>query len=67
MKELLEDFGELVFNDKAMQKYLSKNVYEQLRQTRDKALPLPHDLADPVAKGMKEWAVSMGATHYTHW
>lgn len=67
MKKDLNDFGTLVFNDRVMQRYLPPDVYLRLKQTREMGQPLPGDLAEPVAKGMKEWAIEMGATHYTHW
>lgn len=63
----LKDFGKMVFNDRVMKQYLPPAVYQKLKQTRETGRPLPSDLAEPVAKGMKEWAIAMGATHYTHW
>ncbi|HET9869435.1 MAG TPA: glutamine synthetase III, partial [bacterium] len=62
-----EIFGSLVFNDKAQKQFLSKDVYKKLRATTQKGEPLDHSIADQVAQGMKEWALSHGATHYTHW
>ncbi len=67
MNELLDRFGSLVFNDEAMKLHLPMDVYTRLKQTTDLGLPLQEDLADPVAQGMKNWAVSKGATHYSHW
>ncbi|MBQ5452710.1 MAG: glutamine synthetase III, partial [Bacteroidales bacterium] len=29
--------------------------------------PLDRSIADQVAAGMKQWAMELGATHYTHW
>jgi len=60
-------FGEDVFNDKVMQELLPKKVYEELRRTIDEGSPLESSTADVVAEAMKNWAVSKGATHYTHW
>ncbi|HVM33636.1 MAG TPA: glutamine synthetase III [bacterium] len=62
-----EIFGSLVFNDKAQKQFLSKDVYKKLRATTLKGEPLDASIADQVAQGMKEWALSHGATHYTHW
>jgi glutamine synthetase len=62
-----EIFGSLVFNDTAQKKFLSKDVYKKLRATTLRGEPLDHSIADQVAQGMKEWALSHGATHYTHW
>ncbi|MDR0941623.1 MAG: glutamine synthetase III [Bacteroidales bacterium] len=62
-----DEFAKYVFNRETMQKYLSKYTYKTLTDSIDKSLPLNRDIADGVATGMKQWAVSMGATHYTHW
>ncbi len=60
-------FGQLVFNDAAQRQYLSKDVYKKLRATTVRGEPIDASIADQVAQGMKEWALSFGATHYTHW
>jgi glutamine synthetase len=65
--ELNEVFGSNVFNDKVMQERLFKPIYEALRETIEKDLPLRPDVADVVANAMKDWALERGATHYTHW
>ena len=62
-----EIFGSLVFTDAVQKQYLSKDVYKKLRATTIKGEPLDPSIADQVAQGMKEWALSHGATHYTHW
>ena len=62
-----EIFGSLVFNDMAQKQFLSKDVYKKFRATTIKGEPLDPSIADQVAQGMKEWALSHGATHYTHW
>ncbi len=68
MKENFADsFGCQVFNDAVMQKSLPKDTYESLRRSVDEGLPLDPAIADNVARAMKDWAVSLGATHYTHW
>jgi len=62
-----ELFGSMVFNEVAMQKHLPQDTYEALKRTIAEGLPLDLALANVVAKGMKEWALERGATHYTHW
>ncbi len=62
-----EIYGSLVFNDAAQKEFLSKDVYKKLRATTLKGDPLDPSIADQVAQGMKEWALSHGASHYTHW
>jgi glutamine synthetase len=60
-------YGELVFNDDAQKIYLSKDVYKKLKSTAAAGEPLDASIANQVAQGMKEWALSHGASHYTHW
>ena len=60
-------FGELVFSDSVMVHYLSRDVYQQVKESMLKGEPIDRKIADGVAAGMKAWAVSKGATHYTHW
>lgn len=60
-------FGELVFNRKAMRERLPKDVFAQLMAAVDTGEKIDAGVADIVASAMKEWALSKGATHYTHW
>ena len=62
-----EMFGSMVFNDSIMRKMLPKSVYQSLKNTINEGKALDEDVADIVASAMKEWAVSKGATHFTHW
>ncbi|MGE4157998.1 MAG: glutamine synthetase III [Planctomycetota bacterium] len=62
-----EIFGSLVFDDRVMRAKLPKAVYNSLRKTIDKGQPLDLTIADVVAVAMRDWAVELGATHYTHW
>ena len=62
-----ELFGSLVFNDREMKARLSKDVYKSLRKTIDENVRLDEQVAEAVAKEMKEWAIEHGATHFTHW
>ena len=62
-----EYFGKYVFNRAKMYKYLPCDVYEQLIDVMDNGTRLDRSIADAVAKGMKQWAVENGVTHYTHW
>lgn len=59
-------YGDNVFNDKAMRQHLPKAVYKSLKQTMEKGEKLDPAIADVVASAIKDWAVSKGATHYTH-
>ncbi len=62
-----ELFGENVFGFQAMQAHLSDATFESLKETIDTGKMLDASIADEVAEAMKEWAMSKGATHYTHW
>ena len=67
MTQVPELFGSMVFNDAVMQERLPKNVYRSLRRTITEGTALDPTVADVVASAMKDWAVSKGATHFTHW
>ncbi len=62
-----EIFGSLVFNDQVMRETLPKEVYKSLHKTIEEGKELDITLANAVAHAMKDWAISKGATHYTHW
>jgi glutamine synthetase len=60
-------FGANVFSPAEQRARLPKDVFRKLQSTLDRGEPLDTSLADQVALAMKEWALEMGATHYTHW
>ena len=62
-----ELFGSHVFNDDVMQERLPRDVYKSLRKTIDQGKDLDLTVANAVASAMKDWAVELGATHFTHW
>ncbi|MEG2164643.1 MAG: glutamine synthetase III [Ruthenibacterium sp.] len=66
-KELIELFGSHLFDDRSMRERLPQGVYESLREIRDEGKPWDPEVADVVADAMKNWAMELGATHYTHW
>ena len=65
--KVLEFFAADVFDNEKMAKHLPKSTYKKLMATLNGMQPLDPGIADEVATAMKEWAVSRGATHYTHW
>ena len=67
MTNLPETFGSMVFNEKAMRRYLSEDVYTALKRTIDTGAPMNIETASAVADAMKSWATDCGATHYAHW
>ena len=60
-------FGCRVFNDSVMSEKLSDETYKSIKKSIDLGLPLDPKVADEVASAMKDWAVALGATHFTHW
>ncbi len=67
MNNVTEIFGINVFNETVMKQRLPAEVYEAVRKTVDTMAPISAEVADVVAKAMKDWAIEKGATHYTHW
>ena len=62
-----EYFGTLAIDETAMQKYLPKETYDSLKKTIDEGRHLDMEIANVVAGAMKDWAISKGCTHFTHW
>ncbi|MBQ9093837.1 MAG: glutamine synthetase III [Prevotella sp.] len=60
-------FGKYVFTRSKMYRYLPAKIYEQMVDVMDNGAPFDRSIADAVARGMKQWAVENGVTHYTHW
>lgn len=65
--KLPENFGENVFNDAVQKDTLPSETYKALRATIKEGKPLDTAIAGSVASAMKKWAISKGATHFTHW
>ncbi len=62
-----EIFGANVFNEVSMRQYLTKEAYISVMDAINKGTKIDRVVADHISTGMKEWAISKGATHYTHW
>jgi glutamine synthetase len=62
-----QHFGTNTFDEQAMRDFLPKDDYRKLRDTIRKGNKLDMSIANTVAHAMKEWAISKGVTHYTHW
>ena len=67
MSKVPELFGSMVFNESVMKERLPKDVFKALKSTITEGTALDPTVANIVANAMKDWAISMGATHYTHW
>ncbi len=66
-QKISEYFAEHVFNEDAMRMFLTEEAWLAVRQAVQHGERIERKLADQVASGMKEWASTKGATHYTHW
>ena len=66
-EKLSELFGTLVFHSDVMREYLPSDTYKSMMEAINTGSRLDRKLADQVATAMKDWALSKGATHYTHW
>jgi len=62
-----ELFGKNVFNENTMRQYLTKDAFEGVMNAVSHGKKIDRSIADQVASSMKDWALSKGATHYTHW
>ena len=62
-----EIFAKNVFTVGKMKEYLPEQVFKEVMQVREEGGELSLKTADVVAAAMKDWAVSNGATHFTHW
>ena len=67
MTEVAKLFGSKVFNDSLMKQRLPKETYLAIQKTIQNGENLNLEVANVVANAMKDWAISLGATHYTHW
>ena len=60
-------FGKNVFDETAMRQHLSKDAYKGVKSAIEHGTKIDRNIADQVASSMKDWALSKGVTHYTHW
>jgi len=63
----LGTYGEDVFTEKAIREFLPKGIATKLIATMRDRKAIDPSIADEVAEGMKKWALSKGADHFTHW
>ena len=62
-----EIFGENVFNENTMRQYLTEDAFKGVKNAIDHGTKIDRKIADQVSSAMKEWSLSKGVTHYTHW
>ena len=64
---LLKQYGSYTFNDDVMKQRLKKSTYDAFHLALDNKEPLSKEIAQEIAECMKDWAIELGATHFTHW
>ncbi|MDO5105066.1 glutamine synthetase III [Capnocytophaga sp.] len=62
-----ELFGKNVFNEEAMRQFMTNEAFESVMSAIKYGVKIDRRVADQVAAAMRDWAISKGATHYTHW
>ena len=60
-------FGSMAFNQATMREYLTDEAYKVVMSAIHKGIRIDRKIIDQIASAMKAWALSKGATHYTHW
>lgn len=66
-QKLSELYRKNVFSEDKMRVYLTKEAFNAVMDAIQKGVKIERYIADQVAQGMKDWAMTMGVTHYTHW
>ncbi len=66
-EKISDFFGSMVFNKKVMKEYLTHEAFDCVNDAIEKGSKIERKIADQVASAIKAWAMSKGATHYTHW
>lgn len=67
MSRVMDIYGEMVFDEHTMQERLPSATFKKLMNAIKEGASLDLDVANVIAHAMKEWAIELGATHYTHW
>lgn len=63
----MKEFGNLAFDKKTMKENVPYPVYLKWKEAARNNITLDRETADSIAHAMKSWAISKGATSYTHW
>ena len=65
--KLSELFCQNVFSEETMRSYLTQDAFKLIQDAIKRGTKIQRDVEDQIAVAMKDWALSKGATHYTHW
>ena len=60
-------YGELVFDEPKMRDHLSADQLRRFQAALAGGERLEADLAEQIARGVLDWALEHGATHFCHW
>ena len=66
-EKLSEYYGDLTFNKRAMREFLPVDAFDNIINAIESNEKIDRKMADQIAASMKAWAISHGASHYTHW
>ena len=66
-KDLLYNFANLVLTDNKLKHFMKKKDFNSFMSLKNSNGEMDFILANKIAKAIKKWAITMGATHYTHW
>jgi len=66
-KKVSSYFGENTFNPSTMKRHISKTTFEAFKRWMSEGTIISLDQAEKIADAMKKWAISKGASYYTHW
>ena len=67
MQTVSDFFGCHVFSEAVMKQKLPKAVFKDVYAAIHEGKRLDLAAANVVANSMKDWAIELGATHFTHW
>jgi glutamine synthetase len=66
-EKLTEYYAANVFNYAAIKQFCTTEAFNAIKNAGENSTPIDRKLANDVAEGMKQWALSKNVTHYTHW
>ncbi|MCP4552379.1 MAG: glutamine synthetase type III [Bacteroidetes bacterium] len=66
-QKVSEYYGSLTFNKRAMREFLPIDTFDNIINAIESNNKIDRRMADQIAASMKAWALSNGASHYTHW
>lgn len=65
--KISEFYAVNVFTQEKMREYLPKEAYQSVIASINEGTRIDRAIANQVASSMKDWALTKGVTHYTHW